>query len=254
MIRVIINADDLGKTPEVDLAIKKAFDDKVITSSTVLANTEHWEDVHSIINTHPEASFGVHLNLTEGRSMTKDGILRQYGITNDEGIFTGNIRKIKEIPQELAKSLYNELSTQIDRIKTVEKIPITHIDGHHHVHTLSSISEIVLKVAKDNGITRMRNRYIFPVRFPRYGIRSMINDIPWRFKFKKNGIIITRYFGPYQSFVEQLRNGIIPSSDTTIELMCHPGHDFYKEESDLLFKHEIERYLIEIKYINYSNL
>ncbi len=254
MIKIIVNADDLGKSNQVNQSIDSALNVGVITSSTILANTELWGDVHHIVDSHPEASFGVHLNLTEGRSMTKDGILRQYGITDDEGIFTGTIKKINVMPQELAKSLYNELSTQIDRIKTVEKIPITHIDGHHHVHTLSSISEIVLKVAKDNGITRMRNRYTFPVRFPHYGIRSMINDIPWRFKFKKNGIIITRYFGPYQSFVEQLRNGIILSSDTTIELMCHPGHDFYKEESDLLFKHEIERYLIEIKYINYSNL
>lgn len=254
MTKVVINADDFGKTSEVNQAIDKALDAGAITSSTILANTKYWEDIHRIVNSHPDASFGVHLNLTEGESLTKNNVLVQYGITDDAGIFTGKTKKINKIPQDLSDALFIEITTQIHKVKTIENIPISHIDGHHHVHALSVISDIILKAVKENGINRMRNRYHFPKHFPNLGIRSMMKDIPWKYQFVKNGIKMTKYFGPYQMFVEQLKLGNLPPKNSTIELMCHPGHNNYCEETDMVFDRVIEKYLNQIEYINYTTL
>ena len=63
MIRIIINADDLGKDSQVNDKISEALQNGFITSSTIMANIELWDEVHKIVDANPKASFGVHLNL-----------------------------------------------------------------------------------------------------------------------------------------------------------------------------------------------
>lgn len=59
MVNVIINADDLGVSAIVNNCIEKALSDKLISSSTILANTSFCSTVQEIVNSHPDASFGL---------------------------------------------------------------------------------------------------------------------------------------------------------------------------------------------------
>ncbi|MBO7301461.1 MAG: ChbG/HpnK family deacetylase, partial [Bacteroidaceae bacterium] len=49
MIKIIINADDLGLSSKVNKAIGDALRKEVITSSTILANSNTWEEIHDIV-------------------------------------------------------------------------------------------------------------------------------------------------------------------------------------------------------------
>lgn len=254
MRKIIINADDLGKSPNVNAAIAEALTKKVITSSTILANTECWREVHNIVDNNPDASFGVHLNLTEGQSLTKNSVLEQYDITDAQGFFTGQIKKVKEINKVLKDAIYDELSAQVNKIKNEEHILISHIDGHHHVHTLETISSVIIKILRNYDINRMRNRYTWPIVFPHLGIKKRFKDLRWRMHFKNEDIVMTPYFCSYAKIIDNLKAGMVYPDNTVIELMCHPGHIKYIDETELINSKEVERYLNDVQYLNYRNL
>ena len=137
MINVIINADDLGKSSEVNSEIDYALSKGYISSSTILANTSHWPEIHRIVDSHPQASFGIHLNLSEGKALTNSEILKKYGIVDSRNIFTGNILQTlnsDKVEEDLREAIYDEWDAQLDLLINVERIRITHLDGHHHVH------------------------------------------------------------------------------------------------------------------------
>lgn len=90
-VSIIINADDLGKNHIVNEAIREALSLGVITSSTIMANSSSWEEVHAIVDENPQASFGVHLNLTEGKALTASSVFHKMNIVDNDNCFTKRI-------------------------------------------------------------------------------------------------------------------------------------------------------------------
>jgi len=252
MIKVIINADDLGLNEMVNSQIELALKNHWITSSTILANTNYWEHIIKIVKKFPKASFGIHLNLTEGISLTNSSILKKYGIINEDGYFTRKIHSIKNFTPELKEAIFIELSSQFELIK-IKGIKISHIDGHHHCHTIKGLEDIVLKLALKYNIEKIRNQYYWPLSNPFFK-----HDYRWKIFIKNNSLISTTYFNAYKSaFLKIKKFPIIHSflmNNLTVELMCHPGHPSFINEMQLIKTFSLEKYLKNIKYINYSNL
>ncbi len=71
-MRLIINADDLGRSPEANRAIFDLMDRGLVTSATVMANGPYVDEALSRVGHYPRGSFGVHLNLTEFRPLTQN--------------------------------------------------------------------------------------------------------------------------------------------------------------------------------------
>ena len=159
---MIINADDLGKSSEVNEAIGHALEDGVITSSTIMANSTTWDQVHKIIDRNPQASFGVHLNLTEGRALTINPVLTAAGIVDENNVFTKNVRNLPNYSDELLQAIKTEWDAQLNKVIKIEGINVTHIDGHHHIHTFYPFRFILIELLKKYGITKVRNRYNYP--------------------------------------------------------------------------------------------
>lgn len=107
-LRIIINADDLGRNHQVNSAISEALSLQLITSSTIMANSTTWEEIHGIVSKNPQASFGVHLNLTEGKAMTSSDVFHKLDVVDANNCFTKKIREIKRPSRELLDAVYNE--------------------------------------------------------------------------------------------------------------------------------------------------
>ena len=72
MKKLIISCDDLGISEETNLGIKSCLDERVATSSSIIANGEFYE--HALNNVVNQASikfYGLHLNLTEGKALNE---------------------------------------------------------------------------------------------------------------------------------------------------------------------------------------
>ena len=278
MIRVIINADDLGKSSEVNEAIGKALDARVITSSTIMANSTTWGEVHTIVDSNPQASFGVHLNLTEGRALTSNPVLRVAGIVDENNVFTKNVRNLPSYSDELLEAIKNEWDAQLDKVINTEGINVSHIDGHHHIHTFYPFRFILIDLLKKYGITKVRNRYNYPngtIKCLANAVFSALSAIDMIFHFfegKKSShrlfstvyssmenarwrkllgkyATMTEYFDSYEHFCQVIQS-LKSANSATIELMCHPGHNKYYHEmnmirSDYLFMHCHLRYKMQ---------
>jgi len=70
--RMIINADDFGLCEGVNKAVAEAHNNGVLTSATIMANMPGLDEAVEIAKSTPRLGVGVHLNLTEGPSLSLD--------------------------------------------------------------------------------------------------------------------------------------------------------------------------------------
>ena len=262
MVKYIINADDLGLNPVVNKAIDKYLTEGLISSSTILSNTAYWSEVEDIVAHHPEASFGVHLNLTQGPSMTKSPVLHKYGLTDMEGNFVHIDKKSITFKADLVAAIENEWRAQIQMVRD-HHIKISHFDGHHHVHTWYELESVLIRLCKEYQVFIVRNRYVVPfscrklVSIPvtkqtrsnnnavttksqsllgriNTSLKLRLESSLWRWRLRVSDIRTTDYFHFYESIYNMLKKGGVLPSDCVVELMCHPGHDKYVFENKLI--------------------
>ena len=267
MIKVIINADDLGLNDMVNEHIQSAIEENAISSTTILANAANPDVVkHIYENFKHKVSFGVHLNLTQGPSLTCSNVLLRYGIIDENGQFTRKILSTEVFDSSLMSAIENEWMAQIQRLKNIG-IELSHIDGHHHVHGLIPLKNVLANVAQTNNVRRIRSRYRTPISwmlnkvlankpmsvaapiveekmnsqtdaskkeyqhsslFRR--ISTVISEYKWRHDIICNGLKTSDYFGQFSTIYNQLNRGMLLPENCTIELMCHPGHPSYQAE------------------------
>lgn len=262
-MKVIINADDLGISNEVNESIELLMDMNAISSASILANGDAFNAVKNIVGRHPAISFGVHLNLSEFKPLTKSEVLFRYGITNSEGSFVKGALRNALFTNELKHAIYIEWYAQIKKIQE-SGIKVTHLDGHHHCHTQPELYGILKLVAHELGIKRIRQNGVLPMfsmrKTERIAVveksesqqspviqtnRSYVQRIKnalrtriWHFRAKLD-FITTDLFLPYEYF-EKKKDEIRMNNNLTIELMCHPGHANYRNETDLIIR-DIQR-------------
>lgn len=238
MLQVIINADDLGKNSNVNQAIANAFDCGAITSATILANSNTLDEVRDIIEEYPNASFGVHLNLTEGKSLTENPILYQNKIIDLNSNFTKNVREITNWDSELLEAIFDEWDLQVKSIKKLLRNHISHFDGHHHIHTFYPLIQILNSLCEKYHVNKIRNRYMLPVKGAKAIITSScktISRIPYIEKFA------TKTKSKGNRYSEFVRSAIECNS-------------WRHRTSDLIKSQYFDSYDGGIKNIDFSNL
>lgn len=279
MIKIIINADDLGKDHFTDLAIEEAFKSGCITSSTIMANSETWEDVHRIVDSNNNSSFGVHLNLTEGKAITTNKVLLNEGIVDDNNNFTKKSRALRYLSKDLESAIYNEWDQQISKVVRTEGIDITHIDGHHHIHMNPVFLFILQDLSKKYCVKWIRRRHntwkpqpfferlknagmsILDVSpFVGKGLSLMSNNISWHLLGNKWESVLSKdvnfsnFFNGYEQALELVNLGYYPPEDSLIELMCHPGHPSFTKEFEKVSNHEIEDKIKDAHLCSYNSI
>lgn len=150
---IVIHADDFGETVAITNGIRRAVEAGVLTSTSVMANmpatTYALAGMPALAG---YASFGVHLNLCEGRPLTPGGSL-----VDEQGGFHPKrvlIRRALSGKLSLA-DLEREISAQIAFVRDAG-VPISHLDGHKHLHQLPIVSTAVANVLPRFGIERVR--------------------------------------------------------------------------------------------------
>jgi len=152
-IPVILHADDFGETVEITEGICQAITAGVVTSTSVMVNMPGTaEALRRIPRLAEQASFGVHLNLCEGRPLT-----RGASLVDGDGAF---VRKRTLAARALAgklslAQLEAEVTAQVGALRDAG-VRISHLDGHKHLHQLPIVSAAVANVLPRFGIERVR--------------------------------------------------------------------------------------------------
>ena len=256
MWRIIVNADDCGKSSQVDAAIESTICDGKLSSTTIMANMPDLKGAYRLYNAyHEKISFGWHINLTEGRPVRDSQLLLDKGfIIESGGIFTFNAEQFetsryKFLDKRLRGEIMKELIAQYTRLLDYG-FNISHIDSHHHIHTSLFMFRILPELTRLCHINKIRNiRNIMPLSLNFMGRKA------WSITQKTmcRSVVMTDYFEDYSQFQKLYSSdGLKIPGNATIELMCHPGHPIYKDESFLKQRDVFKDYNAEL--ISYNEL
>ena len=157
MKSLIINADDLGADESRNRGIFEAIEAGRVTSVSVLVNGEGFEDAMERWKGLGDktVSLGIHINISEGRPVS-DGL---HMLTGQDGFFLGKQAAHHLMRQggdrELEQEIQKEIKAQINALQAL-KSPITHLDGHQHIHVAPAVLPIALAEASENKIPWIR--------------------------------------------------------------------------------------------------
>ncbi|HZF32048.1 MAG TPA: ChbG/HpnK family deacetylase [Gammaproteobacteria bacterium] len=233
-MRLIVHADDFGISESVNLGIVDAHRRGIVTSTSVMANGAAFEHAVALARDCPTLDVGVHLTLTEERPVGPAAA----GLVDASGRFPPHALQFAaryaagRIPLRAVRA---ELDAQIGRV-LARGLPVSHLDGHQHVHVLPGIAGVVAELARAHGIRTVR----YPAERVRgYMLRNIGNArrlaeqvalavfcalSPLR-ELKRIDDFVGFYFGGRlnEANLATVLAGL--PSGRTAELMCHPGDD-----------------------------
>ena len=165
--KFILNADDFGMSKGHNRAVLEGFQFGILKSASLAANGEEFEDsIKNVIPSCEGLDVGVHLNIIEGKSLSRELNL----LTDNNGNFNNSflnllIKSYVGKNKTFLEQVEQEFRAQIDKVKS-NNIKITHLDSHVHTHAIPPIFDIVCKLAKEYGINQVRTQFEQPYIVP----------------------------------------------------------------------------------------
>jgi len=231
MINKLICADDFAITTNVSKAIIKLLEKKKINSTSCIVTTKNASRNLNLLkkfNSKKDFLIGLHLTLTNFIPSTKFIKIKRFGsiVNLYLNIFFNNITR-----EEIKNELLNQILIFKKKFGNYPKL----IDGHHHIHQLPIISEILIGIIKELKIkeiivrnTKVKLKDALSIKKNLYKtILLSIFGYFFRKKLIKNKIKTNDYFLGIYDFrnVEIFKKNfeIFNKSNEFYIFMCHPG-------------------------------
>ena len=250
--RLIVNADDFGRSRGTSLGIIRAHRDGIVTSTTAMMNLPGAvSDLHLARVEAPRLGLGVHLNFTAGRPLLP--VEWVPSLVDEHGRFLTQ-DAILQNPTRLDRDeLKSELKAQVAAFTNALGRPPDHLDAHHFVHLLPPLFEVYLELAE---------HYRLPVRLPlppddeAGGMPEFVGNLSAEQlqpilaadrallqtrSIRRPDRCVLSFFGAAVS-VENLLRLLADLPDGVTELMTHPGlaDDQLRYESSYNAQREVE--------------
>ena len=244
---IILCADDYALTPGISRGIRELARAGRLSATSVMTVSPYWETEGNLLRTsEPDVSgsfrgvsdrsfsVGLHFTLTDYKPLTNMYDFAPGGRLPGLGPLLRRALLKKLDPDEIA----NELMAQIDRFEAVMGMPPAYIDGHHHVHQLPIIRDVVIEITKDRlGPTTFVRTCNEPLAgIIRRGVavpRAMLISVLGRTFAKQaryqglrgnRGFRGVRNFDPKEN-VAHLFDAYLTRPEPKMMIMCHPGFD-----------------------------
>ena len=157
--KLIIHADDLGLTHSFNEGIMEAATHGFLTSTSLRTNGPAFQEaVERVIPECPGLGVGVHLNMVEGRGQRKSAA-KTTRICDSDGFYRASFRSLLQAQLTGDKGTFSEIEDDYRcQIEIVLSHGITpdHLSSHQHSHAISSVFEIVCKLASEYKVPFVR--------------------------------------------------------------------------------------------------
>ena len=232
--RLIVNADDFGRTRGVSAGILRAHLDGIVTSTTAMMNLPGVvSDLHRARAEAPQLALGVHLNFTVGRPLLPAEWCSS--LVDAHGHFLTRETMMAHPDCIDPDELVAELKAQITAFRNaMDRLP-DHIDAHQFVHLYPPLFRVYLDLAES---------FKLPLRVPFLGIATELDHVPSILAgvplemaqallradrqllaerdFKTADHFVGTFYDQ-QATLEHLLSVLDHLPDGTTELMSHPG-------------------------------
>ena len=154
--RLIVNADDFGRSHSVNEAVVRAHREGILTTASLMVNEPASDEAIARARENPKLGIGLHLTLLCGKSTLPPE--RIPGLVNARGEF-GNrpvdVGMSYFFKHDLREQLRAEIHAQFARFRATG-LPLDHVNGHLHLHLHPTIFGILMEDAASLGIRHLR--------------------------------------------------------------------------------------------------
>jgi chitin disaccharide deacetylase len=240
--RLIVNADDFGLTQGVNRAIVEAHSIGVVTSATLMANGQAFDDASQRATSTSRLSVGCHVVLVDGSPVLAGKQTSTLSNPHSNGCFYEKLSgfALRVIRGTIdADEIEAEATAQIRKLQAAG-IAVSHLDTHKHTHIFPAVLRPLLRAARACGVRAVRNPFgpvhfsvliNYPHLWKRYGEVTVLRRLGRTFRSSVasagmvtpdgtvgivgTGAMDNRLFG---SIMNCLPEG-------TWEFVCHPGYN-----------------------------
>ena len=153
--RLIVNADDFGRSSSINEAVIRAHREGILTSASLMVNESACAEAVALAKQNPRLGVGLHLSLLCGRSALPPEkvprLVDARGEFSDRPIAVG----FNYFKRSLREQLRAEIREQFARFQTTG-LPLDHVNGHLHLHLHPVIFNLLMEAAEELGIRHLR--------------------------------------------------------------------------------------------------
>jgi hopanoid biosynthesis associated protein HpnK len=247
--RLVVNADDFGRSDAINQAVIRAHRDGILTSASLMVNEAAADDAVALARQNPGLGVGLHLTLVCGRSALPSSAIPN--LVNARSQFSNNPAAAGFryfFSRSCRAQLRDEIAAQFEKFRSFS-LPLDHVNGHLHLHLHPTVLKIILY-----NCERWRVRAVRLTRDP-FFLNARIASGRWGYRLSHAivfGLLSARargglarrnirhtsaVFGLLQNalvndnYVKELLP-LLPPGDS--ELYSHPSLDQFKNEFDAL--------------------
>ena len=199
--RIILNADDLGLSLDLNEGVRQAAKNGCLTSACIRVNgAAYREAVTSVVPDIPHIGIGLHLNIVEGKS-TRRNIGGNEILCESDGSYRLRFLGLRANcgDKRLMAEIRDDFRDQIE-IALADLGSIDHLNSHQHSHGISEIFEIVCQLAAEYEIPYVRlpreRFYLAPPYLLNLRSWFILNNFKWivlNRTAKRNSAIARQY-------------------------------------------------------------
>ena len=269
--RLIVNADDFGRSHSINEAVIRAHRDGILTTASLMVNEPGCGEAVTLAGKNPRLGVGLHLVLLQGHSALPPekipGLVNARGEFSNSPVGTGMNYFFK---RRLREQLRAEIRAQFEKFHATG-LPLDHVNGHLHLHLHPTVFKILMDDADKLGIRHFRltrdclarsrrmanGRWFYRVSHAAiYAWLSRRAREPLRRRGIRHAQIT---FGLLQNarvdeeYILKLLPELPPGDS---ELYSHPSLDEFKHEFDALVSPRVEEQTkqLGIELIRYQDL
>jgi len=269
--RLIVNADDFGRSHSINMAVIRAHREGILTTASLMVNEPAAEEAIQLARENPKLGIGLHLTLVCGAAALPPKqiphLAGENGQFSDKPVAAG----CRYFSNAACKAeLRAEIEAQVLKFRAMG-LPLDHVNGHLHFHLHPTVFRLLIDNAQRWGIRAMRltcdpfflNAQIasrqWPYRISHAIVFGLLSLRARRPLARQNIRRTDSVFGLLQNarvdadYIAKLLPRL-PAGDS--ELYSHPSLDHFKNEFDALINPDIRNLpeQLGIRLIRYQDL
>jgi len=154
--RLIVNADDFGRSSSVNHAVVRAHREGILTTASLMVNEPGFEEAVALARENPHLGVGLHLTFLCGRSALPPeaipGLVNPRGEFSEDPVATG-LRLF--FRQRLRAQVRAEIHAQFEKFFSTG-LELDHVNGHLHFHLHPTVFNLLLQDSEPLRIRRVR--------------------------------------------------------------------------------------------------
>lgn len=154
--RLIVNADDFGRSPATNEAVIRAHREGILTTASLMVAESAADDAVRLARACPALGVGLHLTLVCGRAAlpaaVNPGLADATGQLPADPVRAGWRYFFR---RDLRAALRREIAAQFEAFARTG-LPLDHVNGHLNVHLHPTVLPLVLEIGRRHGLRALR--------------------------------------------------------------------------------------------------